>query len=139
MTKEQFDLWKDVSSTIRLDEQGSVHLIDRTNNVLVMILWAHRGIHEYSSIQTKNDTRFLVKVHQGEDLSSIQPELVERAFDVQKYDHLLVNCKEPNHAILYSISLEPSNRVFKLSIELHPELGHSIISEAEKNKIEINY
>ena len=46
MTKEQFDLWKDVSSTIRLDEQGSVHLIDRTNNVLVMILWAHRGIHE---------------------------------------------------------------------------------------------
>ena len=136
VTQEQIDQWASRSDVIKVDGHNAIHIDVPEAMALVTILWSHRGIFPMYS---NKDDRFSINIVTGDNYRESKMTFDQYLFDFAKYRYLLVNSHEPNYAILYSISVNTTERIFILRIKEYPLLGKLIISVEEEEGIKVKF
>jgi hypothetical protein len=135
MTKEQFDLWQSRTDTVKIYGDKYINFCGRDRNVVASVIWSHRGFPKNPS---EDFRRFNVVILEKGN-SGVYDEMVNSSYSLDEHGYLMVNCQDPNYAIVYAVKLDVSQRNFSMVVKESPLLGTSIISKEESAGININF
>lgn len=135
MNREQFERWKNRNDVVKIDTDVFVNLSSPDRRAIATVIWSHSGLPHRPSEQAK---RFNIHVTKSEEHGSIG-EQFETSLDLGVYKYLMVNCHEPNYAIVYAITMDTAKSIFSLVLNELPLLGRRIISKEENEGIVVSF
>lgn len=130
MDKETFENYKQAKEVIKLGEQHAGYFLHPDTDSVIFIAFFHKGIR----INTYGDSenRILFDMFDSKNYQGPLP-----LPDILSEQHVLVNADHQDYAMLFKIHINKQTCSAKLTLEKLPEFGNSIITDQERNGIEL--
>jgi hypothetical protein len=131
--KERFDQLINDNTVIKIYEPiGGVLALYKPDEIIIDFVFMYTGHPGDHSLEPK---RIIFKVFPLRQLS----EAVPLPAAIGNYTGILTNADNSDYAILFAIRINSEKRTVKMEIEAMPEMGEALITDEEKNGIEIVY
>lgn len=130
MDKNKFETYFNDESVIKFGEWHGGHFTNTENNIVIFFAFLHRGLKNH--IDIVNDKRIIFNTYNVEQHQGLKP-----LKNIGTTTLFLVNSHNSDFAIVFNISINSKDKTARLEMLEKPELGHSLITEDERNGMTI--
>lgn len=132
MKRNRYDSIINDSESIKMSELEE-HLLYEKQEIVINFFFSHRGIPNTSPIPNS---------HRRIELSVFRADEFPLEVELKKTEVstlIVVNSDDPNYAMTFQLQIDSANRRVNIQIADLPELGQEVITEEEKNGVQVAY
>lgn len=132
MEKSKFDSIISDQKSIKFEEGGGQHFLFEKENLVISFSFIHKS--DSNLPISDPESRIALTVSPLDNLSGDMP-LKTIGVSTQ----ILVNADNHDYALTFLLKIDMPNRKVKVMIEDLPEMGQNIVTDEERNGIEVPY